>query len=152
MTARALALFFLFTIAGCSSGSTTPSTPATTTTTTSAPPPILPASLTTAANATLSLPGCDALAQLSFGLGVPTVTCPSFTAPAVNVGTGCAAGISGTLIVASTAGAQTGSANWAYATIVRPGQQFVIVGGPIVVPSNLQFTARPTFNWTNVAC
>jgi hypothetical protein len=104
------------------------------------------------ANSNISLPGCDGKAQLAFHLGVPTVSCPSFSVPAINTGAGCAAGIGGTLTIRSASGTEVGAANWTYASTVRSGQQFIITGGPIVVPTNSQYWAYPTFYWNNVAC
>jgi hypothetical protein len=117
-----------------------------------APTPILSANIVVAPGAVLSLPNCQALANLNASAGNPITSCPSFSAPLLNNGAGCASNVHGTLTVSNTNGQQTGSASWAYASSVRVGEQFVITGGRIDVPTSLSFNAQPTFVWDNVRC
>jgi hypothetical protein len=113
---------------------------------------IAAANIVPAPGATLSLPNCQALAMLNFGLGISTTTCPAFSGPLTNNGGGCANHVRGTLIVSNANGQQVGSAAWSYANVVRPGELFVVTGGYIDVPSNMSFNAQPTAVWDSVRC
>lgn len=139
--------------AACGDNASTPAAPSKTVTPAPvAPAPLAPAAFATPPGAVLSLPGCAALAQLNFGVGISVTTCRSFSAPLVNTGKGCASGVHGTMTVSNPGGQQVGSAAWTYANKVQAGEQFIYSGGSIQVPSSLQFTTTFTVLWTNVSC
>lgn len=131
--------------AACGNAPTAP-TPAPT------PAPIAAANLVTPSGAVLALPGCQALANLNAFVGSPITTCSSFSAPLLNTGPGCAGNVHGTLTVSNSNGQQIGSASWSYPNSVRSGEQFVITGGRLDVPTSLVFNAQPTATWDNIRC
>lgn len=143
MKPLALGLACLVVVACSGSGSSSNSVTA---------PALLPASFIAPAGSAFSVPGCAALAQLNQLYGITVTGCPRFSAPLQNVGAGCAADLHGTVTIVTLAGQQVGSAAWSYANLVQPGEQIVISGGTVNVPSSLQFNASHTENWTSVPC
>jgi hypothetical protein len=97
------------------------------------------------ASGALSVQGC----QVSQTGGI---SCLVFTGSMQNQGQGCGQHVRGTTTtVVITTGARVGSADWTYAALVRPNEQFSFSGGPIVFATP-DLTYNTTASWDDVRC
>lgn len=142
-----VAVFFL----GCG-GSTSPSPTAPFSPTPPPPPPPPVAAASIVVDGAFSVPGCEAKRALYWGMGLRTVSCPTFSATMRNAGPGCAVNIRGIATVAAADGSKTGSASWSYPQTVRSGERFVISGGPLTIPSGGEWWYSMSVSWDDVRC
>jgi hypothetical protein len=96
---------------------------------------------------TLSVQGCQ------FFSATGLFSCAQFSGVLQNTGSGCANAVRGTTITQLISSRQQiGSGGWSYGNLIRPGEQAVYVGGPIVVAQSGLWEYVTSPSWTNVNC